>query len=288
MTDEERDIITRFIQRVSGSQSATPGGLPPVDREADQLIGDLFTRYPEARYRLTQTAFVQEAAIKEVQARIRALESELQTTRDALQAARTAPPPVPAQRSSFFASGFGAPPQQAAPQPSGLPQGNPWGPPAVAPAYPSQPPSYPSQPQYAPPPAAPGMMQRGGSGFLGSALTTAAGVAGGVVAGNALMGLFSGHGGGMGGGGFGAGGQPASETIINNNYGDSGQAGYQPPDPGYTPWGEPPEVSGSQALNDGYWSKDSIYQSETGGTDMADAAPPAMPAPDFSDDTDLV
>jgi hypothetical protein len=38
--------------------------------------------------------------------------------------------------------------------------------------------------------------QRGGSGFLGGALATAAGVAGGMVAGNALMGMFSGgHGG---------------------------------------------------------------------------------------------
>ena len=36
------------------------------------------------------------------------------------------------------------------------------------------------------------MFQRSGSGFLGSALTTAAGVAGGLVAGNALMSLFSG------------------------------------------------------------------------------------------------
>ncbi len=74
------------------------------------------------------------------------------------------------------------------------------------------------------------MFQRGGgSGFLGSALTTAAGVAGGVVAGNALMGLFSGHGGGFGGGGFGGGGMP-SETTVINNYGDQG--GY-PPDQGF-------------------------------------------------------
>ena len=66
------------------------------------------------------------------------------------------------------------------------------------------------------------MFQRGGSGFLGSALTTAAGVAGGMVAGNALMNMFSGHrdsstfGGGFGGegGGF---GQPG--------YGDQGGGG---------------------------------------------------------------
>ena len=66
-----------------------------------------------------------------------------------------------------------------------------------------------------------------GSGFLGSALTTAAGVAGGVVAGNVLMDMFSGHGGGMGGGSACSaaaglrGGMPMhSETTIINNYGD--------------------------------------------------------------------
>ena len=46
------------------------------------------------------------------------------------------------------------------------------------------------------------MFQQRGSGFLGSALTTAAGVAGGMVAGNALMNLFSGGHPGMGGGSF--------------------------------------------------------------------------------------
>ena len=53
--------------------------------------------------------------------------------------------------------------------------------------------------------------QRGGSGFLGSALTTAAGVAGGMVVGNALMGAFSGNHGG-GGGLFGGGSDSASSA----------------------------------------------------------------------------
>ena len=72
MTNEERDIITRFIERVGGAPSASfgsvPGAappLPPIDREADALIGELFAKYPEARYRLTQTAFVQEHALAE-------------------------------------------------------------------------------------------------------------------------------------------------------------------------------------------------------------------------------
>ena len=266
MTDEERDIITRFIQRVGGAApGAPPGSLPPVDHEADRLIGELFAHYPEARYRLAQTAFVQEAAIKESQGRIRSLEADLQSTREALQSARSSQAQVPAQRSGFFSGGFQPMP------PSPPPQANPWGAPAPAVAYPQQTAGYSQPPQYAPQ-AQPGMMPRQSSGFLGSALTTAAGVAGGVVAGNALMGLFSGHGGGMGGGmggGFGQGASPVNETIINN-YGDSAypdQSGYPPPDPGYTPWGERPEASGSQALNDGYWSKDSIYQSETDGND---------------------
>ncbi|MBV9735621.1 MAG: DUF2076 domain-containing protein [Acidisphaera sp.] len=210
MTNEERDIITRFIERVGGAQPTVSGSvpgttpaLPPVDREADTLIGDLFQRYPEARYRLTQTAFVQEHALAEAQNRIKRLEWEVEQARQAPQ-----PASQPGQSRGFFGSLFGAgqshsaPPQpqyQAAPQYQSAPQY------AAAPPPPQYAPSY-----------QPGMFQRSGSGFLGSALTTAAGVAGGMVVGNALMDMFSPHqgfggglGGGLGGGGFG-GGVPAS------------------------------------------------------------------------------
>jgi hypothetical protein len=203
MTNEEREIITGFLQRVSGASVGAPGSvpsaapaLPPVDREADALIGDLFARLPDARYRLTQTAFVQEHALAEAQNRIKSLEYELD---QAKRAAQTAP------------QGFGGP-QPAAPQPSrgflgGLFGGGQSAPPPQ-PQY--QQPQY-QQPQYQPPPPPPqyapgyqqGMFQKSGSGFLGSALTTAAGVAGGMVVGNALMDMFSPHrglGGGLGGG----------------------------------------------------------------------------------------
>ncbi len=94
-------------------------------------------------------------------------------------------------------------------------------------------------PQY-PPNMQPGMLGQSGTGFLGSALRTAAGVAGGVVAGNVLMDMFSGHGGGMFGGGMGGGGMggaygmpaaPMEETTIVNNYGDAGQGAQN--DPGW-------------------------------------------------------
>ncbi len=170
MTNEERDIITRFIARIAGAEgggfagsvAATAPALPPIDPEADALIADLFTRYPAARYRITQTAFVQEHALAEAQNRIQQLQAELEQTRASAQAA-------PSRPSGFFGGIFGGGAQQASPGPQ--------------PAY--QPP-----PQY-PPNYQPGLFQRQGSGFLGSALTTAAGVAGGMVIGNALMDLVA-------------------------------------------------------------------------------------------------
>ena len=112
MTNEERDIINQFIARVGGGQpQAQPafGGsvpathdtpaLPPVDPEADRLIGDLFNRYPDARYRITQLAFVQEHALAEAQNRIQRLEWEVQQARQQAQQAQQ-------QQSSGAGGGF--------------------------------------------------------------------------------------------------------------------------------------------------------------------------------------
>ena len=80
MTNEERDIINQFIARVGGSPATsgfTSGSvpatqappLPPVDPEANTLIGQMFQRYPEAAYRMTQLAFVQEQGLIQAQSR---------------------------------------------------------------------------------------------------------------------------------------------------------------------------------------------------------------------------
>lgn len=232
MTNEERDLISRFVARVGGAASggfssvpAAQTALPPVDREADQYIAEQFQSHPEARYRVTQMAVVQEAALAEASNRIQRLQWELQQAQKAAQENAQAAQQQPQQSRGFLGGLFGG--GQPAQQPSG-----PWNQGQGAPYQSAYAPqgfqasSPPPQPQY-PPNMQPGMFQQGGSGFLGSALTTAAGVAGGMVAGNALMGLFSGHsGGGFGGGGFGGGyggGEmmPPNETIINNNYGDA-------------------------------------------------------------------
>jgi hypothetical protein len=279
MTNEERDLITQYIARVSGRAPATQAGsvpatippLPPVDADADRLIGDLLVRYPEARYRLTQTAFVQEHALMEAQNRIQQMEWELNQTRQALvqtqQAAQQGP--QQGQRSGGFFSGLfgggarpGGPPPQYAPQP-GLQPG-------PQPGYGQPPPQWGGQPppQYAPG-YQPGMFaQRGGSGFLGSALTTAAGVAGGLVVGNALMNMFSGHGGmgsgmGMGGGGFGAGAMPQGGAGPGAGYVE--QSPWSTPDAGAGAGGQgyvdqgswsTPDAGGGTDQGGGGWSTD--------------------------------
>jgi uncharacterized protein len=267
MTNEERDIISQFIARVGGAnqQPVVAGGsgmptqpaLPPIDRDADAFIGQTFTQYPEARYRITQLAFVQEHALVEAQNRIKRLEWEVQQAQQAAQQAQQSSKP-----GGFFSGLFGGGGNRAQP---GAPPGDPrWGG-GGGPGYPGGAPQQPYYQQSAPPPPQyppnyqQGMFQqRGGSGFLGSALTTAAGVAGGVVAGNALMNLFSprqGFGGGeFGGGGFGGGaaGSPwATPAAPSQDYVDTGT------------WGQ-----GGGAAPDGnqdYVDNSSWDQTSTGG-----------------------
>ncbi len=173
MTDDERRIITEYVQRVAGAAqpaaaSASPWGgrapsvapapqLPPVDREADAMISQLFQQYPEARYRITQTAFVQEHALVQAQNRIQELEWELENSNRQGQAA---------QSRGFLGLG-GSRPAPMPPRP---------------------------QPQYPPGYNAQALQGRQGPGFLGTALMTAAGVAGGMVLGNMLMNSLSGGG----------------------------------------------------------------------------------------------
>jgi uncharacterized protein len=235
MTDEERRIITDFVARISGAGPAptgsTPWGgsvpstqqrppLPPVDPEADALIAQLFQQYPEARYRITQTAFVQEAALVEAQNRIRQLEWERDNARAQAQAQTQAAPRQGGFLGGLFGGGGG--------QPRPLPM------------------SPPPQPQY-PPGYNPQMLapQRGGSGFLGTALAGAAGVAGGMVLGNALVNMFSHH------------GQDYAGAAPGGLFG--GDA------PSPSPWSDPGAVAAAQGWDAGGGMKDATYDDKFGG-----------------------
>ncbi len=264
MTNEERDIITNFIARVGGAPGASTGAstgagagsvplagaavapLPPIDKDADALIAELFTNYPEARYRLTQLAFVQEHALAEAQNCINRLQAELQQAKDAAASSQSGASPWGAggrtQGSRGFLGGlFGGGSQPAAAPP----------PPAYAP---------PPQPAYAPG-YQPGMFQPQGSGFLGSALQTAAGVAGGLVLGNALMNMFSPRSEGFGGyGGFASapGFEPAAPAMS---------------EPGASPWSAAAATPVADPWGSGGALKDEPAQ-QSGNDKFADAPPP--------------
>ncbi|HEY4166916.1 MAG TPA: DUF2076 domain-containing protein [Reyranella sp.] len=122
----------------------------PRDAEAERLIASYIARQPASPYLLVQTALVQEEALKQARARIAELESKASSQASG--------------QGSFLGN---------APRPAG-----PWG---SAPAPQQQP---------APPPASPWGQASAGGGFLRSALTTAAGVAGGALLFEGIRNMF--------------------------------------------------------------------------------------------------
>ena len=104
------------------------------------------------------------------------------------------------------------------------------------------------------------MFQRSGSGFLGSALTTAAGVAGGIMAADAISGLFAGRheaqAASFGAGGFGQ------------------QPGYFPESgaSAASPWGAPPaadpfDQGGAAKSYDNAWAQPAAPAQDSGWQD---------------------
>lgn len=178
MNDQERQIIADIFKRLEQTAAQTR------DPDAERLIAEKVRVQPYAPYAMAQALYVQEEALKSLNGQIEQLRAE----NEQLQNRGSSGGGI---FSSIFGGGqqrpanqgmgqpgFGAQPQQGGPWgqaqqggPGGQ-QGGPWG---------GQQPQQPQQ-------------QPGGGGFLRGALTTAAGVAGGMVVGSALMNAFSGGG----------------------------------------------------------------------------------------------
>ena len=188
MTPDERNLLNDLATRFSQTPAA------PRDPEAEDLIRTKIGNRPDALYLMTQTVLIQNMALQRAQQQLQDLQSR-------------APQ---GQVSGIGSSWLG----QSAPASSG--------------SYSQAP-----QPQYAPaqaPPqyAAPAPSFGGGSSFLRGAAQTAAGVAAGSLAAEAIGSMFS-HGGGMFGGGnalAGGGGMAPTEEVVNNYY-DSPSGGGQ-------------------------------------------------------------
>jgi hypothetical protein len=211
MTPEERQMLSGLFERVQTV------GQTARDPEAEAFIGDAMRAQPHAPYVLAQTVLVQQQALEAAARRVQELEAQ----------AKAAPPQETSFLGSLGKSLFGGSAPAPAPRPAPPPDYQQAQRPAYAPqqSYAPQP-QYAPQQQYAPQPGGPwgGAPSGGAPSFLGSALTTAAGVAGGVMLANSLGGLFGGHS-GFGGGGFGAGGfGGGGETVVNNYYEDDTSA----------------------------------------------------------------
>jgi len=182
MTPQEQQLLEDFLARLRSA------GAVAKDPQADALIRDRLAGQPDAAYLLVQRTLLLEHALENAKAQIAQLQ-------------QAAPPPAPA---SFLGQGFNA------------------GPPPLPPAPASQ--------------AAPGWRERlfgggagtaepapvaapaaRGSGFLGAAATTAAGVAGGMFLFEGVESLLGGHHGGFLGG---AGAPPQVVENVTNNYYD--------------------------------------------------------------------
>src|SRR5581483_43697 len=199
MTPDERNMLTDLANKIA----QTPA--PPRDPEAEDLIRTRIGARPDALYLMTQTVLIQNLALQHAQQQIQELQQ------------RSSQPAQVSSGSSFLGQ------QQAPPRSSGYSQfsGQQYGAPPPPP------------PQYAAP------TPSGAPSFLRGAAQTAAGVAAGALAFEAINSLFShpGYGGGgfggFGGGGFIGGGGPVKETVVNNYYDspkDTGRDDYQAAD----------------------------------------------------------
>lgn len=155
MQNEEQRLIESLFSRLKQAESQSG----PRDAAAEKLIASQLQQQPGAPYYMAQAILIQEAAMKKLNDRVNELES------------RQAQQP-PQQSSGGFLSGlFGGGSRQSSP-----PQQQP----AWNSAAPQQQQAY-SAPQAAAP---------RGTGFLGGALQTAVGVAGGVVMADMLTSMF--------------------------------------------------------------------------------------------------
>jgi hypothetical protein len=216
MTPEERNLIIQLFDRLSALEDA------PRDPEAERTIRDGLRQAPNAVYALVQTVLVQDQALRDAEARLRALEGAAQ--------------PAPAEtsflgsmRENLFGRG-----ESRGSVPSVRPGSG------MSPAWSTGAPPMPGAP---PASGGPGMgaSPMGGGSFLGTAAAAAAGVIGGslLMGGlrNAMAGQDSSHrafdqggsgspwGGGTGGGGGELARQAGLDDIGRGGAGRGGDSG---------------------------------------------------------------
>ena len=186
MNSEEQTLIDGLFSRLQQAETDSA----PRDALAEARIKEHLARQPAAGYFMTQAILVQETAIKSLDEQNQQLSRQVQQLQAELQQAKTQANPAPAPTSGGFLSsifgGASRDPQPASTQ-SAPPSSGGWREPGRS-SFGAQAPqqNFP-QPGYAPQQQAPAAA---GSSFLGGALKTAAGVAGGVMLAQGISSLF--------------------------------------------------------------------------------------------------
>jgi hypothetical protein len=173
MTPQERQLISDLFDRMRGY------GRPDKDRDAEALINQAVRANPDAAYMLVQSVLVQEQALQAANNRVLELEDQLRAMDDDQPRG---------SRSGGFLGGYWGDRRGEEARSSSVPQ---VGARATPSAYDSRSPwsrgDPEPQPQSQQPPP-----QAAGGGFLRSALTTAAGVAGGMMLADSIRNMLGG------------------------------------------------------------------------------------------------
>jgi len=245
MNNEEQTLIDGLFSRLQQAETDSA----PRDVQAEARIKEHLARQPAAGYFMTQAILVQEAAIKSLDGQNKQLAAQVQQLQAELQQAKAQTAPAAPSGSGFLSSIFGGgsrDPQPAPTQSAPVSSGGGWREPA-RPSFNAQAPQQnfggSAQQGYAPQQQAPAAA---GSSFLGGALKTAAGVAGGVMLAQGISSLFQHN-------------QPAQEIVEVIK-----EEPAQVNDQGNNGWGDEQRMAGNDA-----------YANDQGG--FADA--------DYSDDS---
>jgi len=191
MNSEEQTLIDGLFSRLQQAETDSA----PRDALAEARIKEHLTRQPAAGYFMTQAILVQEAAIKRLDEQNKQLSQQIQQLQADLQQARAqTAAPAPSSGgflSSIFGGGGSRDPRPEPAQSAPVSSGGGWREPGRSsfgsqPAQPQQNFGVPPQQNYSAQQAAP----MAGSSFLGGALKTAAGVAGGVMLAQGISSLF--------------------------------------------------------------------------------------------------
>lgn len=186
MNSEEQTLIDGLFGRIKQAEDPSQ----PRDAQAQARIEEHLRQQPAAPYYMAQAILVQEAALKRLDEQNKQLQAELKQARAQAEAPRASGNNSGGGfLSSIFGSGARNPepapqPQQLQRPPAPAASGGGWREPS-APGF--------SQPQAAQPGFAAAPARGGASSFLGGAMQTAAGVAGGVLLAQGVSSLFNHH-----------------------------------------------------------------------------------------------